>query len=287
MTTAPMPALPSAVSRMMLIFAPSAPSTYTPAPAGRSCEPAPVVATVVAVCVPVPAPVISIAVPASALARLVASLKVSVVSTIAKYVVAADNPVGRAPPELLTWTALPVTMPWPTAVQMSVVAAVNTVSAIPCAQRAAAVVVSQYSASPIGFVVSSSEVSVAAVAVTAVETDVCVAITGTMDAKHSMQDACRPTLPHPYLTSGASELRMEGMKHTETVTAETMTVEQLRELRDLAAGAPWIVTDTFIAERVGKSDMFWEPVTEAENLAARERCATIWNALQQTRRSGS
>lgn len=59
-----------------------------------------------------------------------------------------------------------------------------------------------------------------------------------------------------------------------------ITDEQIEALRGLAglAGQHWIVTDTFAAVTVGKSDMFWREVTAAERDDARTRCAAAYNA---------
>src|SRR4051812_11447854 len=102
----------------------------------------------------------STAVPASAFARDVANLNVSDVSTIAQYVVAALSPAGSAL-DVLTWTGSPVVSLCPTAVQMSVAAAANTVSAMPCAHHAAVELVRWYMARPGAWAVSRPEVSAA------------------------------------------------------------------------------------------------------------------------------
>jgi hypothetical protein len=70
---------------------------------------------------------------------------------------------------------------------------------------------------------------------------------------------------------------------TPAVNADTLTEAQILELRADCACAPWIVTDTFVALTVGRSDMFWHPVTAEENRAARERLANIINATKRAK----
>lgn len=63
------------------------------------------------------------------------------------------------------------------------------------------------------------------------------------------------------------------------VTGFTLTDEQLARLRAEAglAGQHWIVTDTFTAVTLGRSEMFWHEVTQEEQDAARTRCAVHYN----------
>lgn len=63
------------------------------------------------------------------------------------------------------------------------------------------------------------------------------------------------------------------------ITADTITIEQIELLREEAGlrGETHLVTATFKAVAIGRSDMFWQPVAPAENRAAREQCARAIN----------
>ncbi len=66
--------------------------------------------------------------------------------------------------------------------------------------------------------------------------------------------------------------------------ANPITDEQIEDLRDAAglAGQYWIVTDTYEATTLGRTDMLTYSVTPAMRNAARDRCAKAWNAQRGT-----